>query len=286
VEVRIEAADAPSILGSRAEIREAMTNLIFNSVDALPRGGRIAIRCRAEEGQAVIEVEDDGVGMAEDVRSRMFEPFFTTKGLSGTGLGLSMVYGIVSRHQGTIEVSTEVERGTVVRMRFPATERLERSPTAANPERSRIAARVLVVDDELELLHVLEESLSAAGHAVTSASSGLDGIERFREGVFDVVLTDLGMADVSGWEVARTVRAEGSPAVVLGLVTGWGATISQEVVAGHGVDFVVAKPFDVGDLIERVNRAIEAKAACGKTSGPGPPATPRKGASPSARRRS
>lgn len=290
VEVLVEAADAPSILGSRAEIREAMTNLIFNSVDALPGGGRIAIRCRAEEGQAVIEVADDGTGMAEEVRSRMFEPFFTTKGLSGTGLGLSMVYGIVSRHQGTIEVETEVDRGTVVRMRFPETGRLERSPAAARPERSPITARVLVVDDELELLHVLEESLSAAGHVVTAASSGLEGIARFREGAFDVVLTDLGMADVSGWEVARTVRTEGTPAVVLGLVTGWGATISQEVVAGHGVDLVVAKPFDVGDLIERVNRAIEAKAAIGKAAsakaGPAPPATPRRGASPSGRRRS
>jgi PAS domain S-box-containing protein len=283
VEVRIEAVNAPSILGSRAEIREAMTNLIFNAVDALPRGGRIDVRCRAEAGQAVIEVADDGIGMDEDVRSRMFEPFFTTKGLSGTGLGLSMVYGIVSRHQGTIEVETEVGRGTVVRMRFPVTDRLERQASPARPEPSRVAARVLVVDDELELLHVLEEALAAAGHVVTAASSGLEGIERFREGAFDVVLTDLGMADVSGWELARTVRQEGSASVVLGLVTGWGATISQEMVVGHGVDFVVAKPFDVEDLIARTNRAIEMKQASAGSAAD--PATPPTDASPSGRRR-
>jgi len=282
VEVRIEAIDAPSILGSRAEIREAMTNLIFNAVDALPRGGRIEIRCRAEDGQAVIEVADDGIGMADEVRSRMFEPFFTTKGLSGTGLGLSMVYGIVSRHQGTIEVETAVDRGTVVRMRFPATDQFER-PAAAHPEPSRITARVLVVDDELELLHVLEEALSAAGHIVTAASSGVEGIARFREGAFDVVLTDLGMADVSGWEVAQAVRAEGSPAVVLGLVTGWGATISQEMVVGHGVDFVVSKPFDVEELLARVSRAIETKPSSPEGNAS---TTPPTGASPNGRRRS
>lgn len=281
VEVRIEAASAPTILGSRAEIREAMTNLIFNAVDALPRGGRIEVRCRAEAGQAVIEVADDGVGMDEEVRSRMFEPFFTTKGLSGTGLGLSMVYGIVSRHQGTIEVETEVNRGTVVRMRFPATESFEpHAALARRPEPSRVTARVLVVDDELELLNVLEEALIAAGHVVTSASSGLEGIARFREGAFDVVLTDLGMADVSGWEVARAVRTEGSASVVLGLVTGWGATISQEMVAGHGVDFVVAKPFDVEELIARVNGAMEAKPGRDAEG----PLSPERGASPSARR--
>ncbi|MGE5177554.1 MAG: ATP-binding protein [Bacteroidota bacterium] len=273
VEVRIQTADPPAILGSRAEIREALTNLIFNSVDALPEGGRIDVRCGSDGGQAVIEVADNGVGMSDDVKTRMFEPFFTTKGLSGTGLGLSMVYGIVSRHRGTIEVETALERGTAIRMRFPATERLERPAAAAHVAPSRVGARVLVVDDEVELLHVLEEALSSAGHVVTSASTGVEGIARFREGAFDVVLSDLGMADVSGWEVARTVRVEGNADVVLGLVTGWGATISQEMVTAHGVDFVVAKPFDVDELIARVNRAIEVKAAT------------RRGASPSERLR-
>jgi DNA-binding response OmpR family regulator len=167
-------------------------------------------------------------------------------------------------------------------MRFPVTDQLERPASPARPEPSRVAARVLVVDDELELLHVLEEALSAAGHVVTAASSGLEGIERFREGAFDVVLTDLGMADVSGWELARTVRQEGRASVVLGLVTGWGATISQEMVVGHGVDFVVAKPFDVEDLIARTNRAIETKQGSAAAADPSIPPT---GASPSGRRR-
>jgi DNA-binding response OmpR family regulator len=93
---------------------------------------------------------------------------------------------------------------------------------------------------------------------VTTASSGSEGIALFRGSRFDVVLTDLGMTDVSGWEVARTVRLEGDPGIVLGLVTGWGATISEEMVSGHGVDFVIGKPFDVAELIASVNRAIDA----------------------------
>jgi PAS domain S-box-containing protein len=257
VDVVIEVQDALPIQGSRAEIREALTNLIFNSVDALPEGGTITIRCRSEGSASILEVADTGVGMTEEVRSRMFEPFFTTKGMSGNGLGLSMVYGIVSRHQGTVEVETTLNAGTVVRVRFPSADRA----AAEAPPRPRIQApyhaRILVVDDEPEIRRVLREALEQSGHSVETASSGGEGIERFQKGAFDVVLTDLGMADVSGWEVARVVRQERSRRVVLGLVTGWGATISEEMVTSHGVNFVIAKPFDIEDIVSKVNAAIE-----------------------------
>ncbi len=276
VEVSIDAREALTMMGSRAEIREAMTNLIFNAVDALPQGGHIAVRCRADGDAAVIEVSDNGTGMSEEVRSRMFEPFFTTKGLSGTGLGLSMVYGIVTRHHGTIEVETTAETGTTVRMRFPAAEHAE--PEAVPEERSprRFSARILVVDDEAELLNLLQEALATAGHEVTTASTGAEGVALFRGSEFDVVLTDLGMPDVTGWDVARVVRDEGRSGIVLGLVTGWGATISEEMVASHGVDFVVGKPFDVQELIARVNRAVEPHPEPRAKSEPGAKAAPKK----------
>ena len=231
IEIRIESADPPPILGSHAEIREALTNLIFNSVDALPQGGRITIRSLRSGGEAVLEVIDTGIGMAEDVRSRMFEPFFTTKGVSGNGLGLSMVYGIVSRHKGTVEVESAPMSGTTVRMRFPAASSVDAPKRSEEPVTAPYRARILVVDDEPDLLEVIRETLAATGHEVETASSGSDGIARFRSRPFDAVLTDLGMPDVSGWEVARTVRAEGEPSVVLGLVTGWGAMVSDELIA-------------------------------------------------------
>jgi len=272
VEVGIEVSDPPPILGSRAEIREALTNLIFNSVDALPHGGSIRIRCRSDEGQAILEVADDGIGMTDDVKSRMFEPFFTTKGALGNGLGLSMVYGIVSRHHGTVEVDTSPGGGTVVRMRLPSTSLEGETIGTLHHARAPFKARILVVDDEPEILSVLRDALTRGGHDVVTASSGMEGIERFRQGDFDAILSDLGMSDLSGWEVARAVREEGSPRIVLGLVTGWGATISEEMVIGHGVNFVISKPFDVEELISKVNAAIG-------SSAPGPTPTP--GASPS-----
>jgi DNA-binding response OmpR family regulator len=172
-----------------------------------------------------------------------------------------MVYGIVSRHQGTVEVETAPGEGTTIRMRFPATE--QAGPAAQPPVRvnAPYQARILVVDDETELLEVLRDALERAGHLVTTATSGSQGIERFRERSYDVVLTDLGMADVSGWGVAQVVRKEGPPSVVLGLVTGWGATISEEMVQSHGVNFVVSKPFDLEELVSRVNRAMAARNA-------------------------
>jgi len=256
VEARLEVDHPLPILGSRAEIREALTNLIFNSIDALPKGGTITIRCGSDRGFSKLEVADDGIGMTEEIRSRMFEPFFTTKGVSGNGLGLSMVYGIVSRHRGSVEVETAPQEGTIVRMRFPATSREEQPASSPQSVRAPYQARILVVDDEPEIVAVLREALERGGHVVDTAGSGNEGIERFRAGRYDVVLSDLGMADVTGWEVARVVRQEGSPGIVLGLVTGWGATISEEMVNSHGISFVIAKPFQVEDLVSRVNRAI------------------------------
>ena len=273
VDVGIEVQDPRPISGSRAELREALTNLIFNSVDALPKGGMITVRCRSEGDAAILEVADNGIGMTEDVKARMFEPFFTTKGVSGNGLGLSMVYGIVSRHQGAVEVDTGPGAGTTVRMRLPVTDQEGSAGPSGAFVRPPFQARILVVDDEPEILRVLREALEGNGHVVETASSGSEGIERFRRSPFDAVLSDVGMSDVSGWEVARAVRQEGPPTLVLGLVTGWGATISEEMVTAHGVNFVIAKPFDVDELVSKLNQAIEALAV-----------TPNRAASPTASR--
>jgi PAS domain S-box-containing protein len=256
VEIRIEASDPAPILGTRAELREALTNLIFNAVDALPRGGTIIIRAQSNGGESILEVEDNGIGMADHVRTRMFEPFFTTKGLSGNGLGLSMVYGIVSRHRGSIEVESRERVGTIVRMRFPAVDPSSASMTIPSRAAAPFQARLLVVDDEVDLVSVMRDALTREGHVVTTATGGQEGIQKFRQGTFDAVLTDLGMPDVSGWEVARVVRKEGGRKIVLGLVTGWGATVSDEVMEAHGIDFVVSKPFEVGTLASKVNETL------------------------------
>jgi CheY-like chemotaxis protein len=144
-------------------------------------------------------------------------------------------------------------------MRFPATDREGAAVRSSVRVQTPFRARLLVVDDERELLGVLRDALERVGHEVVTASSGSEGVARFREGGYDAVLTDLGMADVSGWEVAQVVRREGPPSIVLGLVTGWGATISEEMVTAHGVNLIVNKPFDLEDLVSRLHRAIAAR---------------------------
>jgi len=104
IDVAFEQGSPPAISGRSAEIREVMTNLILNAVDALPAGGRIAVRTRGEPGRAVVSVSDSGIGMSGDVKRRVFEPFFTTKGVKRTGLGLAVAYGTIRRHGGQVEV--------------------------------------------------------------------------------------------------------------------------------------------------------------------------------------
>ena len=117
-ETELQASAA--VAGIGAELREVLTNLIFNAVDAIAGHGVITLRTRYRDAEAIVEVIDSGAGMSADVRQRCLEPFFTTKGDHGTGLGLAMVFGIIKRHQGTLEIDSEPGQGTTVRIRLPA----------------------------------------------------------------------------------------------------------------------------------------------------------------------
>ena len=113
---------SPFVAGEESALREVLTNLIFNAVDAMPEGGRIALETAVEGSDAVIRVRDTGTGMSESVRQRCLEPFFSTKGELGTGLGLSMVYGIVERHRGKLEIESAPGQGTTFLIRIPLAE--------------------------------------------------------------------------------------------------------------------------------------------------------------------
>ena len=117
----------PAILGSESEIRDAIVNLIFNAVDAMPAGGTITLQTRAVDNGATVEVRDTGIGMDEQTRRRCLEPFFSTKGEHGSGLGLAMVYGMLKRHGGEIEIVSEPGRGTTMRLLFPIRQRTRAS---------------------------------------------------------------------------------------------------------------------------------------------------------------
>jgi signal transduction histidine kinase/ActR/RegA family two-component response regulator len=264
IECELE-AEAPLLLCNAAELREALTNILFNAVDALPQGGAIILTTRvvlhhAPETSAVIgrdlhvEVRDNGSGMEEKVRQRCLEPFFSTKvQRGGTGLGLSMVYGMVQRHKGSIEIESAPGQGTCVRLIFPILEQSAPSPrskpAALQPGRS---LRILCIDDEPNVRELLHDCLEHDHHKVSVAPGGREGLEMFRSSLrgnnpFEVVITDLGMPDMDGYHVARAIKAE-SPKTPILMLTGWGTMIKAEGEATPEVDAVLSKPPHMPEL--------------------------------------
>src|SRR5207244_4108786 len=150
-----------TIAASAASLREALTNLVFNAIDALPRGGVIRLRVRRRDECVEVEVSDSGIGMSPEVQRRIFEPFFTTKGERGTGLGLSMVFAIVQRYGGKIDVQSGPGRGTTFRLRFPPRAATEASPPTVQASQPAVKPlRVLAVDDEPGLGRIVELMLA------------------------------------------------------------------------------------------------------------------------------
>jgi signal transduction histidine kinase len=259
VELRTELSDTlPEIMGAEHEIRDALTNLIFNAVDAMPTGGTISVRTRESPGgdggdRALIEVSDTGVGMDEDTRRRCLEPFFTTKGERGTGLGLAMVYGMIQRHSAELDIESAAGAGTTVRLSFPAytsssvtTTRVIKLPALGR------RLRILLVDDDPMLIKSLQDTLQEDGHQITATHGGQAGIDAFaaaqkRGEGHDVVITDLGMPYVDGRKVAASIKML-SPKTPVILLTGWG----QRIVAANDipphVDKVLSKPPRLSEL--------------------------------------
>ena len=241
------------IAGQPAELREVLTNLLLNAVDAMPRGGTITITGRREGSTVCLDVADTGIGMSPTVRRRIFEPFFTTKGEAGNGLGLAVSYGIVQRRGGQISVESAPGRGTTFTLEFPAAQPPGRSaPTAAPP---RPAARhVLVVDDEPALAAVLQRLLESEGHTVTTCNGGAEALERFDPEQHELVMTDLGMPDLNGLEVAAAIRAR-SPTTPVVLVTGWGSELDPERPPAT-ISRILTKPYRLAQVLEALRGAL------------------------------
>jgi signal transduction histidine kinase/ActR/RegA family two-component response regulator len=255
--------DLPAIQGAESEIRDALTNLVFNAVDAMPEGGTLTCRtttvCRApgDEGTAptdtCIEVQDTGVGMDEETRRRCVEPFFTTKGERGTGLGLASVYGMVERHSGTFEVRSEPARGTTIRLVFPASAQQSMSIVERHSPGAPVRnLRILIVDDDPVIIESLRNILQSDGHRVTAAEGGQAGIDAFGAALeldepFDAVITDLGMPHVDGRKVAASI-GKASPGTPIILLTGWGQRLLDENDLPAAVHRVLAKPPRLSEL--------------------------------------
>jgi signal transduction histidine kinase/CheY-like chemotaxis protein len=248
----------PSLVCNACDLREALTNVVFNAVDALPQGGIITVVSRCvtkpdllkggEQQELQIEVRDNGIGMDERVRQHCLEPFFSTKlQTGGTGLGLAMVYGMVRRHDGNIEIESAPNQGTCVRLIFPIRERaISSSRLQATPPETRRSLRILCIDDEPGLRQLIHDLLEVYHHKVSVAPSGREGVEMFRSNLragepYEIVITDLGMPDMDGHHVARAIKAA-SPQTPVIMLTGWGTIMKTEGETAPDVDAVLSKP--------------------------------------------
>lgn len=256
------APDLPDIMGAEGEIRDALTNLIFNAVDAMPEGGTLTVRTRRVANEAAapggaaeavhLAVSDTGIGMDEETRRRCLEPFYTTKGERGTGLGLSMVFGMIQRHSAELEIESATGMGTTVRLMFSAAGPAGMPAASLPGARQAKALNLLIVDDDPLIIESLNEILMGEGNRVTIATGGQEGIDMFiaaqqRREPFHAVITDLGMPYIDGRRVAAAVKAA-SPDTPVILLTGWAQRLRADNEVPRAVDRVLNKPPKLREL--------------------------------------
>ncbi|MBK9714202.1 MAG: GAF domain-containing protein [Kouleothrix sp.] len=265
IEIVKQLQPVTGLAGRPAELREVLTNLIINAVDAMPKGGKITVTTYDDKvagdgsGDVVVEVADTGVGMPPEVRARIFDPFFTTKGEQGTGLGLAVSLGIIQSHGGQIEVESEQGGGTRFTIRLPV-RIAEQGGRAARLRRAQNVqpGHILFVESEAMIRDATVRLLSRWGHKVAQASGGREALEMFAPDTYDLVISDLGMPDMNGWDLLKEIKAR-DPRVPTVLITGWGRQFSDEEARERGVNFVIEKPFDQDDLREILGDALGAR---------------------------
>jgi signal transduction histidine kinase len=245
IEVVTDFSAIPPLRGNAAELREVLTNLIFNAVDAMPQGGTITLRTRATGSRIELSVTDTGAGMSEEVRRRCLEPFFTTKGERGSGLGLSMVYGIVERHEGTVAIESQPGMGTTFVFTFPSDPSGVVTEEPA-PVQSTRPLRILVVDDQPVQCELISHALERDWHTVDVAGNGREGLHLFEKREYDLVITDKVMPEMNGDQLAVAVKSR-EPGTRVIMLTGFGPAEDGEH-QSEFVDLTVAKPASLAEL--------------------------------------
>lgn len=245
---RLSPAAVP-VSGQSSALREVLVNLMLNAIEAMPEGGEVTIVTVREGPRVALRITDTGVGMSEEVQARLFTPFFTTKSAGGSGLGLSSAKDLVASHGGTISVASELGRGTTFTIVLPCATSRQTGANVAEEPRLRADLRVLVVDDQRELRDILCEFLGGLGCRPTAVGGGDAALAALEQGSFDLILTDLLLPGVSGWEIARAAKQRWPDCRVI--------LMSGRVIAdgwpGEGlVDACLMKPLDLGRLVAAI----------------------------------
>jgi PAS domain S-box-containing protein len=250
----------PLVKANASEMREVFTNLILNSIEAMPDGGKIEIHTIIEKNTVVITITDNGCGMDQQTVKRIFDPFYTTKGVRGTGLGLSVTWGIIHRHNGKIELTSEVGIGTTITITLPIYTEVETEAESVAQTPTNIAVkqpiRILVVDDEEDPRQLLNDIIKLSNHDVLMASTGKEALQIVEKNEdVKIIFSDLGMPEMSGWELSREIRAKRPDAIIV-VITGWGTQLDTERLENAGIDRVIAKPFQVDQIDQLVRECI------------------------------
>ncbi|MBI5867563.1 MAG: response regulator [candidate division Zixibacteria bacterium] len=258
-------SDGPRVVrGVHPQLVDAVANLILNALDAMPQGGTLKIETSGDASTCVLTVSDTGVGMSAEQLSKVFSPFFTTKGPRGTGLGLTVVRDVIKRLEGKIELESQPGEGTTFRIEFPSVP-ADGTPAEALAEPEKpIGLRLLLVDDDHTILDVVAEALQDAGHRVDVFDNGGDAVDAITKNTYDVVVTDLGMPEVTGWDVARAAKLH-EPRLPVLVISGWGAQYGDDCLGDTGVDAMLAKPFHLQQLRESVERLAKASTTAPQT---------------------
>ena len=259
-DLQLALGKVPPVNGINPELIEVMVNILSNAIDAMPEGGliQIASRCLATQDGDTVEVaiKDTGVGMSSEVIRKVFDPFFSTKGPKGTGLGMSVAYGVVSRHRGTISLESELGKGTTCVLCLPAAHQAKKSTPAPIPVSMEEGLRVLVIDDEDVIREFMQEMLTAVGYETDVAATGLEGIELFDKKGYHLVFSDLGLPEMSGWEVAKILK-EKNPKVPIILLSGWGIQLDDVRIRECGIDLVLSKPCQMHEILGAVDEVLK-----------------------------
>jgi PAS domain S-box-containing protein len=260
IELQFLQGNVPVISGISSELADVIVNVISNAIDAMPEGGVIQISSGAYQAEsneyAEIKIKDTGIGMSSEVKQKVFDPFFSTKGPKGTGLGMSVAYGIVARHHGNISLESELGQGTTCMLHFPAATEVERVNRARTAPMETQKTRILVIDDEDVIRDFLGEMFVTVGHEADVAATGPEGIAMFDAGQYDVVFSDLGLPDMSGWDVAKAIRAKNAQVPIV-LLSGWGIQLDDVRIKECGVDLVLSKPCQMDELINAVDEVVK-----------------------------
>ena len=255
IRVETELQEVPPVRGNEKDIKMAIINILVNSIDALTKGGTIKVKNWTEDSFIYIRISDTGIGMTPATKERVFEPYFTTHRPVKSGLGLSVAYGTIKKQGGDIEIESTPGRGTTVTVKLL----LPSSQPAPEREDNKVEAeagknKILIIDDDPDILDILGEFLSREGYRVTNISDPEEGLSRALSENFDLLITDLAMDKLNGMELAKQFK-EKSPDTPVAVITGWDS-ISHDEIKQAGVAAVWPKPFRINQILAEIRTLL------------------------------